>query len=435
MNATNHDIDTEGLEAVIDWIVGGAASVNQPQDVLAELCTRLTACGVPLWRVAVFVRTLHPNIIGRRFVWRPGQDVEIGEAPYSILEDANFLDNPIPKVIQSGEPIRRRIGDAKSPRDFQILDELAEEGVTDYFVQPLKFTNGEVHAVSWTTLEASGFSHLHMAALNRIGPAFARLAEVYAFRRTARTILNTYLSRNNGDRVLHGLIKRGGGEDIHAVIWFCDLRGSTPLADALTREDFLAVLNQFFECTAGAVLDHGGEVLRFIGDAVLAIFPIGVPGGNGGETSAPEVTTEDACATALGAAKDAIHRMEILNDERRSRNEPPLGLGIRLHLGDVMYGNIGVAERLEFTVIGAAANEAARIEALCKEVGKSLVISAEVARHLPDELQSLGHHKLRGVGAEVKKSSPPPTPPIEPAEGVDSTASRFSSGGSTRIPR
>ena len=402
MNTGNRDFDSEGLEAVIDWIVGGATTVDQPQDVLAELCTRLTACGVPLWRVAVFVRTLHPNIMGRRFVWRPGQDVEIAEASYSILEDDKFMNNPIPKVIQSGEYIRRRIGDADSPRDFQVLDELAEEGVTDYFVQPVKFTNGEIHAVSWTTRKAGGFSDLHVEALNRIGPAFARLAEVYALRRTARTILNTYLGRNTGDRVLRGLIKRGDGEDIHAVIWFCDLRGSTPLADALTRQEFLAVLNQFFECTAGAVLDHGGEVLRFIGDAVLAIFPIGAPGGNGGENSTPEVTTEDACATALGAAKDAIQRMEILNDERRSRDEPPLGLGIGLHLGDVMYGNIGVAERLEFTVIGAAANEAARIEALCKEVGKSLVISAEVARHLPDELQSLGHHKLRGVGAEVE---------------------------------
>ena len=199
--------------------------------------------------------------------------------------------------------------------------------------------------------------------------------------------------------MLQGLIKRGDGDDINAVIWFCDLRGSTPLAESLPREAFLTVLNGFFECTAGTVLDHGGEVLRFIGDAALAIFPIAAPEQDSADQRS-NATAEAACATAFAAARDAVARMETLNRERSGRGEEPLGFGIALHLGDVMYGNIGTPQRLEFTVIGAAANEAARLEGMCKILKKPLLLSAEVARHLPDELQSLGHHKLRGVGAE-----------------------------------
>ena len=197
--------------------------------------------------------------------------------------------------------------------------------------------------------------------------------------------------------MLQGLIKRSDGDDIRAVIWFCDLRDSTPLAEALGRETFLAALNQFFEATAGAALDHGGEVLRFIGDAALAIFSTGTSGEEEDGRS-----TEMACIAALEAAKDAIARMKALREGRSARGEPTLEFGIGLHFGVVMYGNIGVPERLEFTVIGAAANEAARIESLCKRLRVPLVISAEVARHVPERLISLGRHELRGARTEAE---------------------------------
>ncbi len=211
---------------------------------------------------------------------------------------------------------------------------------------------------------------------------------------SAQELLFTYLGKRTGERVLSGLVNRGEGEKIHAVIWYCDLRDSTSLAESMSLESFLGILNDFFDCMAGAVLDNGGEILRFIGDAALAIFPIG-----GTTKSLREVCipTEGACERALAAARDARSRIETLNKQRRSRGELPLGFGLGLHVGEVMYGNIGVPERLEFTVIGPAANEAAHLEALCKELDQSILISWEFPRCFPDQMRSLGLHRLHGV--------------------------------------
>ena len=211
---------------------------------------------------------------------------------------------------------------------------------------------------------------------------------------SAKELLYTYLGKRTGERVLSGLVKRGDGEKIHAVIWYCDLRGSTSLAESMSLESFLGILNVFFDCMAGAVLDHGGEILRYIGDAALAIFPIG-----GTSKSLQEVCnpTEGACERALTAARDAYARIEALNRQRGNRGEPPLRFGLGLHVGEVMYGNIGVPGRLEFTVIGPAANEAARLEALCKKLDQSILISWEFPRCFPDQMRSLGFHRLRGV--------------------------------------
>jgi adenylate cyclase len=211
-----------------------------------------------------------------------------------------------------------------------------------------------------------------------------RVAEVMAWRRKAQNILETYLGGHAGEKVLAGHIRRGDGEDMHAVIWFCDLRDSTPLADSMRRDEFLRLLNEFFECVLGPVLERQGEILRFIGDAALAIFPVAADEG-------------DACRRALDAAREAIRRMEAANAARKR----PLRFGIALHLGDVLYGNIGTPTRLEFTVIGAAANEAARIESLCKVLDAPLLVSGPVARHLAG-CRSLGSHQLRGVGEPME---------------------------------
>jgi adenylate cyclase len=250
---------------------------------------------------------------------------------------------------------------------------------------PLRFVNGEVHAASFATRRAGGLNEAELAALRRLVPPFTRMVEIYGNMQKARNILDAYLGRSAGEKVLAGHIKRGDGEDIDAVIWFCDLRDSTPLADSMGRREFLHLLNEYFECVLGPVLERRGEVLRFIGDAALAIFPVrGNPAG--------------ACAQALAAAREALERMDKLNKNR----EPPLRFGIGLHRGEVTYGNIGTPARIEFTVVGAAANEAARIEALCKTLDVDLLVSGLVARALPGQLRSLGGHTLRGVGDKME---------------------------------
>lgn len=212
--------------------------------------------------------------------------------------------------------------------------------------------------------------------------------------RAPEELLKTYLGERTGERVLAGQTRRGEGEKIHAVIWLCDLRESTRLSECISTEDFFRTLNEFFDCTAGAVLEHGGEVLSYVGDEVFAIFPIGGTERPLREACFPK---EGACAAALAAARDARARIDALNQDRQSRGEPLLEFGLAIHVGDVMYGNLGVPRRMQFTVIGAAANEAARLAGLCKELGRWVVVSHAFPPCFPEEMESLGHHAIRGV--------------------------------------
>jgi adenylate cyclase len=367
---------------ITDWLDHGAQPANVPQQVLHLLCHRLVAQGIPLHRVAVFVRTLHPNVAGRGFIWHEPQNlVEIVTAELGIQDTEQFLRSPVRVVFNEHIEVRRRI--TGGALDFPILEDLRKEGATDFFALPVRFLTGEVHAASFVTRQPGGFTEEQIDALRRIMPSFSRVAEIYAWKRTARNILDAYLGEQTGEKVLAGHIRRGDGEDIRAVIWFCDLRDSTPLADSMSRGEFLRLLNEFFECILGPVLEHRGEVLRFIGDAALAIFPI----------SHGDVTERaEASRRAVQAALGAIERMAAFNSKR----ERKLGFGIGLHLGHVLYGNIGTPTRIEFTVIGAAANEAARIEGFCKTLDVPLVLSEPVARHVSGVV-SLGSHRLRGV--------------------------------------
>lgn len=213
-------------------------------------------------------------------------------------------------------------------------------------------------------------------------------------RRSAEDLLKTYLGERTGERVLAGRTTRGDGEKIHAVIWLCDLRDSTRLSQSLSVEEFFRALNEFFDCTAEAVLAHGGEILGYLGDAVFAIFAIGGTGRPLSEACFPE---EGACAAALAAARDARARVDALNRRRNASGEPALDFGLALHVGDVMYGNLGIAQRMQFTVVGAAANEAARLAGMCRELGRWVLVSAAFPRCFPGEMVSLGRHTLRGV--------------------------------------
>ena len=374
------------IQPVLDWLDAGAPPVRRPDEALMHLCRRLVACGVSLQRVAVFVRTLHPNVAGRGYFWRADrEEVEVDQAEHSFIGSEEHLASPIYAVWSGDCEVRRRLADPACPMDYPVLADLRAEAVTDYLAMPLRFLSGEVHCATFATRRPGGFTEAELAALRRVLPPFTRLAEIYANMRKAQNILDAYLGPSAGEKVLAGRIKRGDSEEIDAVIWFCDLRESTALADSMSRREFLGLLNEYFECVLGPVLERGGQVLRFIGDAALAIFPVeGKPG--------------EACARALAAAREALGRMDELN-KARSR---PLRFGIGLHLGQLTYGNIGTPTRIEFTVVGAAANEAARIESLCKDLNVDLLVSERVARALPGEFRSLGNHTLRGVGDKME---------------------------------
>ena len=374
---------------VADWLINGARSVSKPQDVLAELCDRLVACGIPLWRVAVFVRTLHPHVTGRRFLWRPGAAVEVGELAFDRLDTSEFLDSPVVHVYKTSAPLRRRLADPNQAADFDVLRDLRAEGATDYLASPLAFTDGTVHVATWTTRAPGGFTDEQIAALEAIVAPFSRLAETYALKRTARTLLDTYLGHHTGDRILSGQIRRGDTESIRAAIWLSDLRGFTPLADRLAPQTLISLLNRYFDCQVPPILDQGGEVLKFMGDGLLAIFPLD-----------PAADASDVCCKALSVATDVRQRLTELASATIADGVADLRFGVALHLGEVSYGNIGGGNRLDFTCIGPAVNLAARLEKLSAKLGRSVIISSAFAPHCTAPLTELGKFDVSGFAAQ-----------------------------------
>src|SRR5262249_156241 len=322
------------VRGVIDWLIDGARDASAPETMLAEMCERLTACGLPLWRVNVFVRTLHPDLMGRRLRWEPGKEVDIAEAPVEMLSSDTFRQSPVLAIMRSGRSLRRRLLAPDCPLDFPVLGELREQGATDYLITPLPFTGGEPHAISWTTRATAGFSEAEIAALEAVAVPLARVAEIWALRRVATNLLDTYVGRQAGARILAGQIRRGDSESIAAAVWLSDLRGFTDLADRTPGPVLLGLLNRYFDCQVPAIQAAGGEVLKYMGDGLLAIFPI-----------ADDSAT--VCRAALGAARAFRAAVAKLNNDSTEDPAAQLRFGLALHAGEVLYGNIGGGNRLD----------------------------------------------------------------------------------------
>lgn len=368
------------------WLLGEAWRIDSPERLVDALGRRLRESGVPVSRMTVIIPTLHPQVFATVFVWRDDAGAKTVYEPHDILQQPRFAASPFAPILRGAGGVRRRLESPEAKLDFPVVKELQAEGATDYVAMPFRFADGQLNVISMTSFTKGGFSTAHLGEIYEVLPVLGRLFEVFAQRRTAVTLLETYLGRRTGARVLDGLVKHGDGEHIRAVVWFSDLRDSTALSHAMGREAYLAYLNEYFNCMAGAILEKGGEVLRFIGDAALAIFPIG----DGG--------AEDACRDALAAARAAGERIAANNALHPAR--APIRYGIGLHLGEVTYGNIGVPARLEFTVIGSAANAAARVESQCKTLGRNVVVSSAFADACREPLVSLGRHTLKDVEGE-----------------------------------
>lgn len=379
------------------WLLEAAWKAASARELLIGLAHCLLSSGVPIWRLQVLIRTLHPQLYATRYTWwRDTDEVDAFSAPHEILDSRKYRESPYLPILDGAGGVRRSMEGADPEFDFPVLRDLHARGGTDYVAVPLTFSDGQINIITLVSDRSGGFSTEELGQFYEILPLLSRLFEVHALRTTAITLLDTYLGKHSGKRVLEGSIRRGDSESIHAVIWFCDLRDSTSLTESLDRVDYLAMLNQFFDCMAGAVLDHGGEVLKFIGDAVLAIFPAADP-------DSPE-----AARHAIAAARAAQQAVTQLNQQRTERGENAIGFGIGMHIGELMYGNIGTPGRLDFTVIGSAVNEASRIEGMCKTLDQNILLSAEFSRHCPSRLVSLGRHPLRGVSTPQELFTLPP---------------------------
>ena len=370
---------------VADWLIDGAHSAATPEQIVADMCERLVRSGVPLWRVGVFVRTLHPEVMGRRFLWREGAGVTVWELPFEVLESAEFRAF-VARLSTSGAATRHRLADENCLPDFEVLKALRAEGATDYLAWPLVFSNGETHAVTWTTRQPGGFTDTQISQLQAVLAPLARLTEIHALRRTASNLLNTYVGHHTGERIWAGQIRRGHAEAIHAAIWLSDMRGFTALADRLPPNALIKLLNRYFDCQVPPILAHGGEVLKFMGDGLLAIFPIAGTGAGAAET----------CKQALAAACEARANVAMMREEAGIGDSGGPRFGLALHLGEILYGNIGSGNRLDFTCIGPAVNLAARLEKLAATLGRAIIASGEFARHCRPQLTHLGEFTLPG---------------------------------------
>jgi len=380
------DLIPSGLNIFSGWLLHNAWDTTSVRDLVLQMAHCMWSSGLPILRLQLVIRTLHPQLFATSYTWwRDTEKIEIRRMSHDVLETQEHKESPYAPILDGAGGVRRTMDRPDSQFDFPILKELHARGGTDYVAMPLLFSDGQINIISLVSDRSDGFSTDDLGQFYEILPVLSRLFEVHALRRTAITLLDTYLGKHTGQRVLEGSIKRGDGENIHAVIWFCDLRDSTSLTEELPRDEYLSMLNQFFDCMAGSVLDQGGEVLKFIGDAILAIFPIEDP-------DSPE-----AAGHAIDAAQDAQRRIAIINQHDAERGTKAIGFGVGMHIGNLMYGNIGTQGRLDFTVIGAAVNKASRIESMCKTLDETVLFSAEFARHFPTRLVSLGMHNLRGV--------------------------------------
>ena len=374
------------LRPVLVWLLARGRLCTDLPVLLGGLGEALVEQGAPLWRLRVSLRTLHPQVRAFGGLWFRGQVASANRVLHEIEHSDAFIGSPIAHVIESGTMFRRDLRRLVEDEDHQALHEVRAEGGTDYLALPVRWRD----AVDATLIAVSdadtGFDDTDIVKFTALAECVAPLLATLAMRHTARSLLDTYVGPRTGERVLNGQIQRGDGESIEAALWFSDLRDFTPLSESLEPAKLLATLNAYFELVAAAVTSRGGEILRFIGDAMLIVFPCA----RGTDAAA-------ACEAALDAAEDAFATLAALNHRRRRAGEAEIRFGVGLHFGTAIYGNVGAPDRLDFTVMGPAVNRTARLESLTKTLGVSMLLSAEFGRHVQAPLRSLGEHPMKGV--------------------------------------
>jgi adenylate cyclase len=353
----------------------------------------LVEAGVPLWRASIGANTLHPLLVAQGHRWLADEGIhdELYARARTPEGEEQWLRSPWRWLIENRESqMRRRLAVGDGADEFPLLADMVAHGGTDYWARIVGFGDrssiGETRglATSWATRDPGGFAQCDLALIDATLPAFALAFKATMVVDTARTLVTTYLGRDAAERILRGEIDRGQVNTVRRVLWFSDLTGFTRIADTLPREQLLDLLNAYADCLVGVVHDHQGEVLKFMGDGILAVF-----GGDQGE----------ACERAHDAAEAARAAVARLNQKRAGL--PVTGFTLALHEGEVLYGNVGSQERLDFTVVGPAVNEVSRIQAMSRSLDQPILVSASFAAacaHQRARLVSVGRYALRGVG-------------------------------------
>ncbi|WP_213736311.1 adenylate/guanylate cyclase domain-containing protein [Bradyrhizobium sp. dw_411] len=384
-------VTADSVGDVVHWLTNDARDERFIDNIFAEMCVRLQAAGTPVKRASLHVMIHHPQWLGARIVWVDGTPgAEIVRLDYDVGGRPEYINSPVNEIRDGAVEVRENLEcDPSLGRKHAVYDEMRAKGLTDYVAWPIYHSLGKQHFVTFATDRPGGFDDAHIAALLRLLPVLALVSEIRIKNRLARTLLETYVGSHAGELILAGATRRGTGTTVRAAIMICDLRDFTGISDNWPRDDVIDLLNSYFDAMSEPIERHGGEILKFIGDGLLAIFPLSEP---------------SACANLLRAVAEARRAMAALNEKNAETGRAPLNYGIGVHVGDVMYGNIGSRTRLDFTVIGPAVNMASRLEALTKQLGKPVLLSRAFADLVESDfaLERVGEYPVRGFNDPIE---------------------------------
>jgi adenylate cyclase len=386
------------------WIAEHATATDDHDLLLTGFCEALAGAGIPVWRVSVMTPALDPMLRGVSLNWHAGEGMSFVANAHGSDEESDWLFSPVYALVEKGETFGRwRLDAPDLEADFPVLKALGAQGGVDYVLHIVEFAPGTALqgiAVSFCTRDVSGFTEGHLSAIADVLPFLTLAIAKIGLAHTFREVSATYLGRSTAERILNGQIRRGEGRAVPAAILLTDLRGFTALADRVDPADMVTWLNEHFDALGDPVARHGGEILKFLGDGFLAIFP--VP--DAGTLPCP------VCGGALDAAIDGLAANAALNARRRTAGLPELAAECVVHFGTVIYGNVGTERRLDFTIIGRAVNEASRIESQCAALGHELLVSDSFAERCARRLEPVGTIELRGLSRPMRVWTVPEEP-------------------------
>ncbi|MFD1158756.1 adenylate/guanylate cyclase domain-containing protein [Roseovarius aestuarii] len=384
----------EHLAKLTDWMIKEGRCSGDPVKVVSHFCASLIEAGVPLWRVNIGQRFANPLLIAWGVVWTP-EGTESYDVTHETMLTDSYVGSSFEYILQHRKPLHKSLRQLDAETDHISYLEFAELGGTDYYATLLSYGDGSLHGCTFVTRAQDGFLPQHLEMIEATLPALSCALEPVTMRKSSKGLLRTYLGDGPSEAVWNGTIKRGERTTIEAVVMFSDLRGFTAMSDNSTEERVFEALNGYFDLVVQSVEENGGDVLKFMGDGILSIFPISDRADRGKQ-----------CGNAARAAQDALAGLAALNVNRNEAGQPSLDFGVGINVGQVSYGNIGSPGRLDFTVLGGAVNIASRIEGLTKAVGHQILATAAVANAAPDLFSPCGSHEIRGLADPIELFTP-----------------------------
>ncbi|MEM7076619.1 MAG: adenylate/guanylate cyclase domain-containing protein [Pseudomonadota bacterium] len=394
------------IDKLTDWMINEGRRSGDPVKVVSHFCTSLIDAGVPLWRANIGQRFANPLLIAWGVVWTP-EETEIYDVTHEVTQTDSYIGSSFEYLMEHKKPLHKSLRQLDPETDHISYLEFAGMGATDYYASLLSYGDGSVHGCTFVTRDENGFLPQHLEMIEAALLPLSCAMEPVTMRKSSKGLLRTYLGDGPSDAVWDGTIKRGERTSIEAVVMSCDLRGFTELSNTVSEERVFEALSGYFDLVVQSVEENGGDVLKFIGDGILSIFPISDWADRAGQ-----------CRNAVRAAHTAMAGLATLNADRAQAGQPPLNFGVGIDVGRVSYGNIGSPGRLDFTVLGRAVNVASRIEGLTKTLGHRILASEGVAETIPDLFAPCGPHRIRGLvdpinlfmPIEASDQSPSPLP-------------------------